>query len=145
MSQSTLTEALKCVLADTYALYLKTQNYHWNVMGPSFRSLHKLFESQYDEYFEAIDDIAERIRTLGELAPGSFEVFNQLKTISDANASAPASDMVKHLADDQDIIITSINKALSLASESGDEVTVGLLTDRISVHEKNRWMLSSSL
>lgn len=145
MSNTSLTEALQRVLADTYALYLKTQNYHWNVKGPSFRSLHKLFESQYTDYAEAIDEIAERIRILGELAPGSFDIYNKLKSIEDANPTASAADMIKHLADDQDLLIQCLKSAISTAASMEDEVTVGLLTDRVAVHEKNRWMLSSSL
>ncbi len=139
------TTQLKNVLADSYVLYLKTQNYHWNVTGPQFASLHGLFEEQYTDLAAAIDEIAERIRTLGEKAPGSFAEFSKLASIKEATGDESAQSMVKQLAEDQDTLIATLTAALDAASEAGDEVTIGFVTDRIGVHEKNRWMLTSSL
>lgn len=145
MSNSLIAK-LKVVLADSYTLYLKTQNFHWNVTGPQFQSLHALFEEQYNDLFAANDDIAERIRTLGEYAPGSFKQFASLTNITEAPDTPPASsEMVKQLSSDQALIVSSITKALEEAQEQGDEATIGLLVDRITVHEKNKWMLDSSL
>jgi len=145
MSNS-LVSKLKVVLADSYTLYLKTQNFHWNVTGPSFQSLHNLFEEQYNDLFEANDEIAERIRTLGEAAPGSFEQFLGLKTIDEAPATPPAANaMVQELAQDQDRIVATLTAALKEAQANDDEATIGLLVDRITTHEKNGWMLKSSI
>ncbi|MDA0782302.1 MAG: DNA starvation/stationary phase protection protein [Rickettsiales bacterium] len=137
---------LKIVLADSYTLYLKTQNFHWNVTGSNFRSLHTLFEAQYNDLFAANDDIAERIRTLGEFAPGSFRQFSSLTNISEAPDSPPsAQNMVKELASDQKKIIDSLNVALKEAQNQNDEATADLMIGRIATHEKNKWMLESSL
>lgn len=145
MSNS-LVSKLKVVLADSYTLYLKTQNFHWNVTGPSFQSLHSLFEEQYNDLFAANDEIAERIRTLGEAAPGSFEQFLSLKTLDEAPATPPAAnDMVNELAQDQEKIVASLTAALKEAQANDDEATIGLLVDRITTHEKNGWMLKSSI
>lgn len=138
-------EALKSVLADSYALYLKTQNYHWNVTGPNFQSLHLLFEGQYTDLAAAIDAIAERIRALGQKAPGSMKAYDNSRTIADGDENAPAGQMVKELAEDQGIITKTLTTALKAAQEAGDEVTIGLLVERLTVHEKNGWMLRSSL
>lgn len=145
MTNNPVAESLKAVLADSYALYLKTQNYHWNVEGPHFKTLHLLFEEQYNDLAMAVDDIAERIRTVGSKAPGTFTQYNALKTIEDGNENADAATMVKDLADDQQKIIECLKEALEVAQEANDEVTVGLVTDRIGVHEKNGWMLKSSM
>ncbi len=138
-------ENLKQVLADSYALYVKTQNFHWNVTGPSFRSLHLLFEEQYTDLAAAIDEIAERIRTLGEKAPGSFKSYTSRTKISDGDENTEASEMVKQLAEDQKKIVESLKVAFDSASEAGDEATVDLMVGRITVHEKNGWMLNSSI
>lgn len=139
-------EALKEVLADSYALYLKTQNYHWNVEGPHFKTLHLLFEEQYTDLATAVDEIAELIRGLGAKSPGTFKEFEALSKIKDGNATASAEDMVKELADDQDnIALGSIQKAFDAASEAGDEVVIGALTERMTIHRKNKWMLNSSI
>ena len=145
MTESSVSTALKAVLADSYALYLKTQNYHWNVSGPHFKSLHLLFEEQYTDLALAVDAIAERIRTLGEKAPGSFAAYNALKTIEDGDEDAKSDVMVQMLADDQQRIIASLNAARKAAHTADDEVTIGMVVDRIAVHEKNAWMLRSSL
>lgn len=145
MSKEALIEAMKAVLADSYVLYVKTQNYHWNVTGPNFKALHLLFEEQYNELFVADDEIAERIRTLGERAPGSMKEFLALTSITEQGKPLGAQEMVADLAADQDKIIQTLNKALKIAQEAGDEATIGLLVDRITVHEKNGWMLRSSL
>lgn len=146
MSNKPVTQALKNVLADSYTLYLKTQNFHWNVTGPNFRGLHLLFEEQYKDLQEAIDVIAERIRALGEYAPGSFKAFAKLSTIKEAGDDTPESSaLVKELAKDQENIVTTLKKALTAAEKAGDESTADLLINRITQHEKNQWMLRSSL
>jgi len=145
MSKENVIEKLKILLADTYALYLKTQNYHWNVEGVNFKPLHLLFEEQYSDLTIAVDDIAERIRTLGEKAPGTFSAYNSMKTIEDGNENADAATMVKELSADQENIIKSLKNVLDVAQEIGDEVTIGMVVDRIAIHEKNGWMLRSSV
>jgi len=140
-----LNENLKQVLADSYALYIKTQNYHWNITGPNFRSLHLLFEEQYTDLAAAIDEIAERIRTLGDKAPGSFSKYASITNIKDGDENASANNMVKQLSEDQSKIISSLSAALEAAQEKNDEATIGLVVDRISIHEKNAWMLNSSI
>lgn len=145
MSNKPVSEALKTVLADSYTLYLKTQFFHWNVTGPHFRSLHLLFEEQYTDLQTAVDELAERIRTLGEVAPGSYKAYSKLTGITEAETVPDAADMVKALVKDQDVILGSLQKTLEAAQKAGDEATVGMVTDRITIHEKNRWMLKSSL
>lgn len=140
-----LIQAMHLVLADTYALYLKTQNYHWNVTGPEFKSLHLLFEEQYNDLATAIDELAERIRMLNSKVTASLQKFNQDKTIEDADHTFAAEKMVSDLAHDQQKIIKTLHAALRLAQAANDEVTTGMLTERISQHEKNQWMLSSSI
>ena len=145
MTNHPVAEQLEKLLADSYALYLKTQNYHWNVEGPNFRPLHLLFEEQYTDLATAIDDIAERIRALGKKAPGTWKAYQALTTIKDGDEMADAHTMVKELADDQQVIDTTLKQALKAAQEAEDEVTIGLIVDRMSVHEKARWMLNSSI
>lgn len=145
MSNKPVSEALKTVLADSYTLYLKTQFFHWNVTGPHFKSLHLLFEEQYTDLQAAVDEIAERIRALGDVAPGSYKAFAKLTGIKEADDVPEAFAMVKTLAEDCDIILGSLQKALEAAQKAGDEVTVGMVTERMTIHEKNRWMLKSSL
>lgn len=145
MSNKPVVEALKHVLADSYQLYLKTQNYHWNVEGPQFRSLHLLFEEQYTDLAGAVDVIAETIRALGEKAPGSFEIYNKLGNITPANENATAEQMVKELVGDQDAISNSLQTLLGAAEKAEDEVTADLAIQRLTVHRKNKWMLSSSV
>ncbi|CAM3037339.1 DNA-binding protein [Legionella steigerwaltii] len=140
----TIIKKLEVVLADTYALYLKTQNYHWHVKGVHFKSLHELFEMQYKELAEAVDAIAERILIMGHKAPATFTALNQLKTIKDGDSSADANRMVSDLAQDNGSLVNDLNTAVKLAQEHGDEGTVALLSERIAAHEKARWMLSAS-
>lgn len=137
--------ALTKVLADTYTLYLKTQNFHWNVKGPMFRSLHMLFEEQYTELAMAIDEIAERIRSLGAYAPGSFRDYLELTSIEEAAGELKAEAMLEALANDQATIRKTIGQTISIASELNDDVTTDLMVRRADVHEKSEWMLRSSI
>ncbi|WP_454780724.1 Dps family protein [Legionella sp. WA2022007384] len=136
---------LEVVLADTYALYLKTQNYHWHVKGAQFKSLHELFEMQYTALAEAIDEIAERILILGHKAPATFTALNQLKTIKDGDSNVDANHMVSELAQDNGSLVKDLNAAVKLAQEHDDEGTIALLSERIGAHEKARWMLNASI
>ncbi|MDB2415019.1 DNA starvation/stationary phase protection protein [Rickettsiales bacterium] len=145
MSKKKVADSLKIALANNYALYLKTQNYHWNVTGPNFKPLHLLFEEEYNSLFVANDDIAERVRALGEKVPASFEIFNADSKIKDGNENASAEDMVKELADDQEIMVGLLNDTLKAAQDANDEVTIGFVTERMGVHEKAAWMLRSSI
>ena len=144
-TRQSLIDALKAVLADSYALYLKTQNYHWNVTGINFKSLHDLFEQQYRELIEPIDEIAERIRSLGVAAPGSFSAFSALKSIDEAQNDVDAETMLRDLHRDQEKLIKTLNAALQQAQHVEDEASVDLLIGRIAVHEKNHWMLAATL
>lgn len=135
---------LSIILADTYALYLKTQNYHWHIMGPQFKPLHELFETQYRELAEAVDQVAERIRILGYNAPASFKAFDGLKRIKDGDSSLSANEMVIELANDHDTLVKDLNHAMKFAQENNDEGTSNLLSNRIEAHEKARWMLKAS-
>jgi len=138
------TEKLSIILANTYAIYLKTQNYHWHVHGLQFKTLHELFEGQYLELAEAIDTIAERIRALEDNAPASFSAFNALKTIDDGDPDARAQQMVEDLYQDHKTLIEGLYDTLVEAQKVHDEGTAALLTDRISSHEKTRWMLGAT-
>jgi starvation-inducible DNA-binding protein len=133
------------VLSDTYTLALKTQNYHWNVTGPDFYSLHGMFEAQYDELFEAADTIAERIRALGFPAPGSFKEFQALTAVQEASGRTAASDMVRDLAAGHRVAARSAKRALAAAEKEDDQATVDLMVERITAHEKAAWMLDSTL
>jgi starvation-inducible DNA-binding protein len=135
---------LSIILADTYALYLKTQNYHWHVKGAQFKGLHELFEQQYLELAKAVDEIAERILIIGHKAPATFKEFEQLKRIKDGNSNLAANDMVIELAHDHDTLVKDLNQSLKLAQQFDDEGTATLLGDRIAAHEKSRWMLNAS-
>lgn len=145
MGYDTPANALKRVLADSYALYLKTQNYHWNVEGPSFRELHLMFEEQYTDLFTAIDVIAELIRGLGEKAPGTFEEFAKHTIITPGDAKASSDKMLSDLASDQERMLETLTKALHIAQEKGDEIVAGFLIERMTAHRKAAWMLKSSL
>lgn len=135
---------LSITLADTYVLYLKTQNYHWHVRGIQFKGLHQLFEEQYQELAQAIDTIAERILATGHRAPATFKEFEALKRIKDGVSTKNANQMVAELADDHSTLIIDLNDSLKLAQENNDEGTATLLSDRIVAHEKARWMLNAS-
>lgn len=145
MSKKSVVSALKNVLADNYALYLKTQNYHWNVEGPHFKSLHLLFEEQYTDIATAIDTIAELIRGLGEKAPATFDAYAKATTIKPGNEKATAAQMVKELAVDQEVIQKTLQTALDAAQKTGDEVVADFMVERMTVHRKAAWMLKSSV
>ena len=137
---------LKRVLADTYTLYLKTHNYHWNVTGPQFNTLHAMFELHYNEMWAAVDEIAERIRALGAFAPGGYGQFADLTGVADAEADVPdANTMVANLVKGHETLIKSARAALEVAGGAGDAATEDLLTVRIQTHEKTAWMLRSLL
>lgn len=144
--RSAVTLALANLLADTYTLYLKTHNYHWNVTGARFRDLHLMFEEQYNELALAVDMIAERIRTLGARAPGSYASFAKLSKVQDADDDAQSPDseqMLVHLADDNATVVRTARVALELAENANDESSASLISDRMVVHEKSAWMLRS--
>ena len=137
-------KTMEVIMADTYALYLKTQNYHWHVKGVRFNALHALFEMQYKELANAIDTVAERILTLGNKAPATFKQFERLKTIVDGDSSINANQMVTELAEDNKTLVKDLYKSVKIAQENYDEGTANLLIDRISAHEKAAWMLNAS-
>lgn len=144
-SPLTIAQNLAHILADTYTLYLKSQNYHWNVGGTLFYSLHELFEQQYKEMAEAIDEIAERIRILGMTAPGSFTDFQQLSSIPESQDIPNAKEMIQRLIDGNLALSRNLYSIIKQAELSADFPTVDLLTRRMTVHEKNAWMLKSIL
>ena len=145
MTNKPVVDALKNVLADNYALYLKTQNYHWNVESPQFNSLHLMFEAQYSDLALAIDTAAELIRGLGEKAPGTFDAYAKITGIKPGNENASATDMVKELAGDQATIMKTLTAALAVAQKAGDEVAADYMIERLTVHRKAEWMLRASL
>jgi len=136
---------LSKVLADTYTLYLKTHNYHWNVVGPMFNTLHLMFETQYNELALAVDEIAERIRSLGEPAPGSYLEFAELSSIAEDREKPEALEMVRRLVEGHEAVARTARSVFPLADKAGDEPTADLLTQRLQVHEKTAWMLRSLL
>lgn len=133
------------VLADSHAVYQKTHGYHWNVRGPEFFTLHNLLEQQYRDIWEALDEIAERIRALGELAPQGASAFANLTSIKEGDPEQDAMAMLKELMKDHETLIATTRAALKAADEEGDDVTVDLLTQRLGAHEKFAWMLRSTL
>jgi len=139
--KSPVVDALAHLLADTYTLYLKTHNFHWNVTGPMFQTLHLLFETQYTELGLAVDEIAERIRSLGHFAPGSYAEFGKLTRISEAQGVPPAQEMIESLAHGQQLVIEAARRVLAAAETAGDDGTADLAVRRLQVHEKNEWML----
>lgn len=138
-----LAYGLSRLLADSYTLYLKTHNFHWNVTGPHFTSLHTLFETHYTELAVAVDDIAERIRALGMPAPGSYQQFSKLTSIQEVTDVPSADDMVKQLVEGHEAIVRTARSIVPITEETDDEVTLGLLGARMEVHEKAAWMLRS--
>jgi len=140
-----IAKGLAQVLADSYLLYLRTHNYHWNVKGELFHSLHEQFEEQYTELATAIDDIAERIRALGHKAPGTFKEFNELTSLEENTEEPEALEMVRRLAVGNEQVIRTANEALEPAREADDEATIDLLTQRLHVHSKTAWILRSHL
>ncbi len=134
---------LSQVLADHYLLMLKTHNFHWNVKGPLFKSLHDLTEEQYEDLFEAIDELAERIRALGFDAPGSFEVYRELSEVEEGHSHLPAVEMIASLIQSHETTIATMRKTLKAAEAVADEVTVDMMVGRLTNHEKYAWMLRS--
>ena len=140
-----IAEGLSRLLADSYTAYLKTHNFHWNVTGPMFSTLHTLFETQYTELATAVDEIAERIRALGVNAPGSYAAFAKLSSIAEEEGFPPADEMLRQLVDAQETIVRTARSIMEIAGEADDEPTADLLTQRMQAHEKNAWMLRSLL
>jgi starvation-inducible DNA-binding protein len=138
-------QELTKVLADSFAVYLKTHGYHWNVRGPEFFSFHNLLEQQYRDIWAALDTIAERIRALGVLAPQSFSGFGNLTSIKDGDPEKEAIPMLKELLKDHETLIGTARKAFAAADAAGDEASADLMTQRLAAHEKFAWMLRSTL
>ena len=140
-------EGLKILLADSYTLYLQTHNFHWNVTGPNFKTLHLMFEEQYTELATAVDDIAERIRSLGVFAPGSYNAFAKLSNIKETEVDfiPQASQMVSILVQSHEQVIRTCRKVLELAQGCDDESSASLIADRLVLHEKTAWMLRATL
>ena len=136
---------LSRLLADSYTLYLKTHNYHWNVTGPQFNTLHTMFEQQYTELATAVDEIAERIRALGVTAPGSYKAFAELTSIDEAAGGESAEEMIRQLVLGQEAVVRTAREAFPAADAANDEPSADLLTQRMQIHEKNAWMLRSML
>jgi starvation-inducible DNA-binding protein len=140
-----IADALCHLLADTYTLYLKTQNFHWNVTGPGFHSLHLLFEKQYQELALAVDEVAERIRALGFAAPATFRQFEQLSSIPESAVVPPPDAMVRQLRDGHEAAARTARGTFDAAEEANDQATADLLSDRMRAHEKAAWFLRSLL
>ena len=138
-------DSFSSLLADTFTLYLKTHNYHWNVTGPHFSSLHAMFEVQYQELWLAADELAERIRSLGFTSPGSYTQFAAATQLSEASGAPKAMEMVAHLAADNEIVAQQAGTAVEAAEAVGDHASADLATQRQQVHEKAAWMLRSML
>ena len=144
--RAAIAEGLSRLLAGTYTLYLKTHNFHWNVTGPMFNTLHLMFMGQYTELWNAVDPIAERIRSLGHVAPGSYAEFGKLATVPDAPAKPPkALDMVRLLVQGHEAVARTARELFPVVEKAGDEPTCDLLTQRMTVHEQTAWMLRSLL
>ncbi len=133
------------VLADSYSLYLKTHNFHWNVTGPMFNSLHMMFEEQYTELASAVDEIAERIRALGERAPGSYSDYQRLTSVPEETGQPDAMEMLRQLVADHETVARTAREVFPVAEAANDEPTADMLIQRMQVHEKTAWMLRSML
>lgn len=140
-----IVDGLSRLLADTYTLYLKTHNFHWNVTGPMFQTLHLMFETQYTELAQAVDLIAERIRALGSPTPATYSMFAALSTVQEPDGVPPAQEMIRQLVQDQETVTRTARSLFKAVDEAGDESTADLLTQRMQVHEKTAWMLRSLL
>jgi starvation-inducible DNA-binding protein len=140
-----IAEGLSHLLADTYTLYLKTHYFHWNVTGPMFQSLHQLFETQYTELAIAVDDVAERIRTLGYPAPGSYSEYAELSSIQETRGVPKAEDMIRLLVEANEAVVRTARATFPAVEKASDESTADLLTERMRIHEKAAWMLRSFL
>ena len=145
VNRKPITVGLLQLLATTYSLYLKTQNFHWNVTGPIFNMLHAFFETQYDELAKAVDTIAERVRALDHYAPGSFTEFAKLTRIKDAVGKKNAEEMIEELVADHRIMVDLLKELLPISEDCEDLVSQDLLIQRLSIHEKSIWMLESFL
>lgn len=139
--RESIADGLGALLADSYTLYLQTHNFHWNVTGPLFRELHLMFEEQYTELADAVDEIAERIRTLGFTAPGTYKAFAKLSSIDEVEDVPEAKDMVEILTRGHEQVVKTCRKVFKAAQGGDDESTLALVSDRMSVHEKTAWML----
>lgn len=135
---------LKNLLADSYTLYLQTHNFHWNVTGPQFRELHLMFEEHYTELAVAVDDIAERIRTLGVAAPGTYKAFAELSAIKEVDHIPAAGEMVDILTQGHEQVVRTARQVLKIAQNADDESTAALVSDRMRLHEKTAWMLRAT-
>lgn len=144
-SKQPVVDALSALLASSYILYLKTQNYHWNVTGPMFTTLHTMFETQYTELAMAVDEIAERIRALGAFAPGSFSAFTVLSSVKEETGRPDAKKMIRTLVADQEKIAELARAVIEAAEAIRDQASADLATRRLDVHGKNAWMLRSHL
>ncbi|MEN0035882.1 MAG: Dps family protein [Cellvibrio sp.] len=140
-----IAQGLSALLADTYTLYLKTHNFHWNVTGPMFQTLHLMFETQYTELALAVDVIAERIRSLGFPAPGTYKQYAALSSIKEEEGIPKAQDMIRLLVEGQEAVVRTARSLYPAAEACADEATADLLTQRIQLHEKTAWMLRSLL
>lgn len=140
-----IADGLSRLLADTYTLYLKTHNFHWNVTGPMFNTLHLMFEAQYNELALAVDLIAERIRALGHPAPGSYSAYAKLSSIPEAEGVPDATEMIRQLVQGQEAVARTARSVFPLVDDANDQPSADLLTQRMQVHEKNAWMLRSLL
>lgn len=140
-----IAHGLSRLLADTYTLYLKTHNFHWNVTGPMFQTLHLMFETQYTELALAVDIIAERIRSLGVYAPGTYKQFAALSSIKEEDNIPNAQDMIRLLVEGQEAVVRTARSLYDVVGKANDEATADLLTQRIQLHEKTAWMLRSLL
>jgi starvation-inducible DNA-binding protein len=143
--RTAIAAGLSRLLADSYTLYLKTHNYHWNVTGPMFNTLHLMFEQQYTELALAVDLIAERIRALGHRAPGSYKAYAALTSIEEETGSPDAEEMIRQLVKGQEAVVRTARAVFPAAEAAHDEPTADLLTQRMQIHEKNAWMLRSLL
>ena len=140
-----IAEGLSRMLADSYTLYLKTHNFHWNVKGPMFQTLHVMFMTQYNEIWLAVDSLAERIRALGFPAPGCYKEFANLTSIADTGGVPNAKEMIRQLVIGQETVVRTAREVFPIAERAGDQPTADLLTQRMTVHEQNAWMLRSLL
>ena len=140
-----IAEGLSRLLADTYTLYLKTHNFHWNVKGPMFQTLHLMFEAQYNELALAVDLIAERIRALGFPAPGTYRAYAKLSCIAETEGVPEARDMIRLLVDGQEAVVRTARGIFPVVDKARDEASADLLTQRMQVHEKTAWMLRALL
>jgi len=144
--RAAITQGLSKLLADTYTLYLTTHNFHWNVTGPMFNTLHTMFMAQYTELWNAVDPVAERIRALGHFAPGSYAQFAQLSSLPDVPATPPkALEMVRILAEGHEAVSRTARSIFPVADQADDQPTADLLTQRLDIHEKTAWMLRALL